>query len=79
MTGIKKNNHMITKLINAKLNDESRAIEDRFSTMLSLYAQQLVQSYTITHHLDKIPAAIADLVSGELSPLIIPPSRVIIV
>jgi hypothetical protein len=38
---------MITKLINAKLNDESRAIEERFSTMLSLYAQQLVQSYTV--------------------------------
>ena len=32
---------MITKLINEKLNDESRAIQDSFSTMLSLYLQQL--------------------------------------
>ena len=62
MMGI-KNNHMVTQLINAKLNDESRAIQDRFSTMLSLYAQQLDQSYTVNHHLDKISAAIADLVT----------------
>ena len=62
MTGI-KHNHMVTKLINAKLNNESRAIQDRFSTMLSLYAQQLDQSYTVNHHLDKISAAIADLVT----------------
>jgi hypothetical protein len=46
MMGI-KNNHMVTQLINAKLNDESRAIQDRFSTMFSLFAQQLDQSYTI--------------------------------
>ena len=75
MIGI-KNNHMVTKLINAKLNDESRAIQDRFSTMLSLFAQQLDQSYTVNHHLDKISAAIADLVTGKLSPLIIPPGDI---
>lgn len=75
MIGI-KNNHMVTKLINVKLNDESRAIHDKFSTMLSLYPQQLDQSYTVNHHLDKISAAIADLVRGKLSPLIIPPGDI---
>jgi hypothetical protein len=64
---------MVTKLINAKLNDEHRAIQDRFSTMVSLYTQQLDQSCTVIHHLDKISATIADLVTGKLSPLIIPP------
>jgi hypothetical protein len=63
---------MITKLINEKFNDESRAIQDRFSTMLSLYLQQLDQSCTANHHLDKISTAIANLVTGKLSRLIIP-------
>ena len=32
--------------------------------------------YTVNHHLDKISAAIADLVTGKLSPLIIPPGDI---
>ena len=67
---------MITKLINEKCNDESRAIQDRFSTMLSLYPQQLDQSCTVNHHLDTISTAIADLVTGILSPLVIPPGDI---
>jgi hypothetical protein len=65
---------MITKLINEKFNDESRAIQDRFSTMLSLYLQQLDQSYTANHHLDKISTA--DLVTVKWSPLIILPGDI---
>jgi hypothetical protein len=67
---------MITKLINEKFNDESRAIQDRFSTMLLLYLQQLVQSCTVNHQLDRISTAIAELITVKLSPLIIPPGDI---
>ena len=67
---------MITKLINEKFNDESRAIQDRFSTMLLLNLQQLVQSCTVNHQLDRISTAIAELITVKLSPLIIPPGDI---
>ena len=57
---------LLTKIFNAQLGFESRAIQDGVLTMLSLYTKQLVGNLSTTS------PVIDDLITCIISPLIIP-------
>ena len=61
---------LLTKISNAQLGFESRAIQDGILTMLSLYTKQLVRNVSTTS------PVIDDLITGILSPLIMPSGEI---
>ena len=65
---------MITKVLQAaQITNESRHLKMTFTKMVSLYGQQIEQSYTVERHFATLVSSIAALLNGKISPLLISP------
>ena len=73
--GIKENN-MITKVLQAQITNEGRHLKTTFTKMVSLYGQQIEQSYTVERHFATLVSSIATLLNGKISPLLISPKEI---
>ena len=59
MKGIKENNKITKVLQAAQITNESRHLKMTFTKMVSLYGQQIEQSYTVERHFATLVSSIA--------------------
>ena len=72
-----KENKMITKVLQAaQITNESRHLKMTFTKMVSLYGQQIEESYTVERHFATLISSIAALLNGKISPLLISPKEI---
>ena len=74
--GIKENNKITKVLQAAQITNESRHLKMTFTKMVSLYGQQIEQSYTVERHFATLVSSIAALLNGKISPLLISPKEI---
>ena len=71
LKGVKENNRAI-KYINTQVQNTARNIQHSVDEITSLLIKQLTISAHINHELDELKLAITNLVTGKLSPVLIP-------
>jgi hypothetical protein len=74
MEGIKEN-EALTKILAAKITNETNKLQERFQKMTALYGEQIEKSQYVERYLGKLLSSIALLLTGKLSPLLIPPKE----
>lgn len=75
MTGLKENS-MLTRILASRISNETTRLKDMFEKMTSLYGEQLDQSQSLERYFDRILTSIALLMTGKISPRLIPPSEI---
>ena len=74
MEGIKEN-EVLTKILAAKITNEMNKLQEGFQKMTTLYGEQIEKSLYIERFLGKLLSSIALLLTGKISPLLIPPKE----
>ena len=74
MEGIKEN-QVLTKILAAKITNETSRLQERFQKMTALYGEQIEKSQYVERYLGKLLSSIALLLTGKISPLLIPPKE----
>jgi hypothetical protein len=74
MEGIKEN-EVLTKILAAKITNETNKLQERFQKMTALYGEQIEKSQYVERYLGKLLSSIALLLTGKISPLLIPPKE----
>jgi hypothetical protein len=74
MEGIKEN-QVLTKILAAKITNETNKLQERFQKMTALYGEQIEKSQSVERYLGKLLSSIALLLTGKISPLLIPPKE----
>jgi hypothetical protein len=63
----------LTKILAAKITNETNKLQERFQKMTALYGEQIEKSQYVERYLGKLLSPIALLLTGKISPLLIPP------
>jgi hypothetical protein len=74
MEGIKENK-ALTKILAAKITNETDKLQERFQKMTALYGEQIEKSQSVERYLGKLLSSIALLLTVKISPLLIPPKE----
>ena len=74
MEGIKEN-QVLTKILAAKITNETSKLQERFQKMTALDGEQIEKSQSVERYLGKLLSSIALLLTGKISPLLIPPKE----
>jgi hypothetical protein len=74
MEGIKEN-EVLTKILAAKITNETNKLQERFQKMTALYGEQREKSLYVERYLGKLLSSIALLLTGKIFPLLIPPKE----
>ena len=74
MEGIKEN-QVVAKILTAKITNETNELQERFQKMTALDGEQIEKSQYVERYLGKLLLSIALLLTGKISPLLIPPKE----
>ena len=74
MEGIKEN-QVVAKILAAKITNETNELQERFQKMTALDGEQIEKSEYVERFLGKLLSSIALLLTGKISPLLIPPKE----
>jgi len=70
-----KENQVLTKILAATITNETNNLQERFQKMTALYGEQIEKSQYVERYLGKLLSSIALLLTGKISPLLIPPKE----
>ena len=68
-----KENQVLAKILAATITNEINNLQERFQKMTALYGEQIEKSQYVERYLGKLLSSIALLLTGKISPLLIPP------